>query len=329
MRKGILFFLAIFLGLSSANSGLVIDAHYLSTSNWGFFAHKKINRLAIFALPSPLFDFYRKHIEYITNHAIDPDKRRYAVKGEAECHFLDIDYYTDNAELIDTLLPYKWKEAIAKYSEDTLRKHGIAPYNIQWVMLKLGKAFEECDTEKILKHSADLGHYIADIHVPLHTTKNYNGQFSNQDGIHAFWESRLPELFYDKYELLPQKAVYLDYPPRIIWRTVIESNLLLHKVLLGEDSLSKLYPNGKYAYVERGATMNKDYSEEYATIYHNILDNMVEQRMLKAIEMLSSMWYTAWVNAGQPDLTTAKFSNTEALKEDVDDTTLNEVRSHE
>ena len=66
-------------------------------------------------------------------------------------------------------------------------------------------AFIEKDSDKILKYSADLGHYIADAYVPLHTTENYNGQLTGQKGIHAFWESRLPELFSEDYNYLVDK----------------------------------------------------------------------------------------------------------------------------
>jgi hypothetical protein len=43
-----------------------------------------------------------------------------------------------------------------------------------------------------------LGHYIGDAHVPLHTTSNYNGQKTNQHGIHGLWESRIPEQLFDE-----------------------------------------------------------------------------------------------------------------------------------
>nr|MDQ3047944.1 S1/P1 Nuclease [Bacteroidota bacterium] len=32
--------------------------------SWGFFAHKKINRMAVFTLPSGMIGFYKQHIEY-------------------------------------------------------------------------------------------------------------------------------------------------------------------------------------------------------------------------------------------------------------------------
>jgi hypothetical protein len=60
---------------------------------WGFFGHKRINRIAVFTLPPEMFGFYKEHLEYLTDHAVDPDMRRYAVEGEAQCHYIDLDHY--------------------------------------------------------------------------------------------------------------------------------------------------------------------------------------------------------------------------------------------
>ena len=59
---------------------LISTSDYSST--WGFFSHKKINRMAVFTIPDEsLFHFYKFHIDFISEHAVDPDKRRYAVDG--------------------------------------------------------------------------------------------------------------------------------------------------------------------------------------------------------------------------------------------------------
>ena len=65
---------------------------------WGFFGHKRINRIATFTLPPDMFGFYKEHIEFLTEHAVDPDKRRYVVEGEAQRHYIDIDHYTHDHE---------------------------------------------------------------------------------------------------------------------------------------------------------------------------------------------------------------------------------------
>jgi hypothetical protein len=269
-------------------------------SGWGFFAHKEINRVAVFTLPPELFGFYKRNIEFITEHAVDPDKRRYAVKGEAPRHFIDLDRY--GVSPLDSV-PKNWADAVKKYSEDTLMEHGIVPWHIDVMVKRLTAAFRSSDFDRILRTSADLGHYIADSHVPLHTTKNYNGQLTNQRGIHGFWESRLPELFNDDYDFFVGKAVYVEDPLALAWLTVAESFAAKDSVLLFEAELNNQYPSDKkYSFENRGASLMRVYSEEYSREYNLMLDGMVERRMRKAIITVGSLWFTAWVNAGQPDL---------------------------
>ena len=89
-------------------------------------------------------------------------------------------------------LPHKWKEAVEKFGEDSLQAYGMVPWHIQMMLGGLTKAFKEKNFSSILKKSAEIGHYIADAHLPLHTSENYDGQLTRQNGIHAFWESRVP-----------------------------------------------------------------------------------------------------------------------------------------
>src|SRR4029453_7600387 len=92
---------------------------------------------------------------------------------------------------------------------DNFTLHGILPYNLEPLLMHLIDAFLKKDARRILQLSADIGHYIADAHVPLHTSQNYNGQLTGQEGIHAFWESRLPELFSERYDFFVGKAGYI------------------------------------------------------------------------------------------------------------------------
>ena len=156
---------------------------------WGFYGHKKINRLSIFTLPTEMFGFYKEHVEYITEHAVDPDKRRYAVDGEAICHYIDLDHFY-KGEGPFKVMPKKWKDAVEKYTEDTLMAYGIVPWHIQRVKFKLQKAFERKNLDLILKYSADIGHYIE-----THMSSSYHSKLQwaidQSKGIHGLWESDL------------------------------------------------------------------------------------------------------------------------------------------
>ena len=268
---------------------------------WGFFAHQKINRLAIFTLPQEMMPFYKAHIQYVMEHSIAPDQRRYAVKYEAPRHYIDLDAYGDSATY---KLPVFWNDAVEKFSEDTLMKHGIVPWHIQLMKFQLTKAFKEHDAQRILKLSAEIGHYIADSHVPLHTTSNYNGQKTNQIGIHGFWESRLPELYFNDYDFFVGLAEYERFVGRRTWESIRNANSALDSVLIFEQKLSVIFKEAKkYSIEERNGQNIKVYAKDFSKKYHQSLNNQVERQMKRAIKMIGDLWFTSWVDAGQPDLT--------------------------
>jgi hypothetical protein len=269
---------------------------------WGFFAHKKINYLAVFLLPPQMMVLYKPNIEFLTEHAVDPDKRRYAVAAEGPRHYLDIDHY---GKYPYKELPHKWTDAVAKFGADTLQGYGIVPWHVQIMLNRLTMAFKEKDFSSIMKNSAEIGHYIADAHVPLHASSNHNGQYTNQKGIHAFWESRIPELLADKqFDFFIGKAEYIKDPGIFIWNRIIESGREADSVLSIEKELSLHFPGDrKYSFEKRNNVLLRQYSSEYTIAFDKKLNGMVERRMRQAIFAVASFWYTAWVNAGQPDLT--------------------------
>ena len=280
----------------------LIMAFKIPSDDWGFYGHKLINRMAVYTLPSDLIEFYKSNIQFISDHAVDPDKRRYAVNGEAIKHYIDLDAWTgadakplsrdlyhaiifhsnfylindrDSILMFDTLA-YKenklifnqavlnkflllknevdlvffsrwmrniaWREyesaqwnvstdSLKNYADfgdykiwidDNFTKHGILPYSLEQTYSRLVTAFENKNYIQILKLSSDIGHYIGDAHVPLHTTKNYNGQLTNQDGIHAFWESRIPELLAEKeFDFLVGGASYIENKKDFFWSVIL------------------------------------------------------------------------------------------------------------
>lgn len=258
--------------------------------------------------------FYKNNIDFLTEHAVDPDKRRYAVKDEGPRHYIDINYYGDYP--YDSL-PRKWNDAVTKYSEDSLMSYGIVPWHVQVMLGRLTNAFKEKNFSRILKTSAEIGHYIADAHVPLHANSNHNGQYTNQRGIHGFWESRVPELLAEKeFDFFIGHAEYIQNPAEYIWAVVLESAKAADSVLNFERALTKEFPaDRKYAFETRNAIITRQYSTDFTKAFNKKLNGMVERRMRKAIFSVSSFWYTAWVNAGQPDM--ASLMNQTFSEEDL------------
>lgn len=326
---------------------------------WGFFGHRRINELAVFTLPPELIVFYKQNIDYVAQHAVDADKRRYATRHEAVRHYIDLDhwgvfpfpdlprdwpgalarhsvlyridqkgdtvslaipdrrwairnilpqYYEDSwlipCEVIDSLYPQAPEACREAFALDTLSRHGVLPYNLQQMQYRLTQAFLRRDTELILRLSADLGHYIGDAHVPLHTTSNYNGQLTGQDGIHAFWESRLPELYADAdYTFWVGPAQYVDDKESWFWDIVLTSHQLVDSVLLIEKDLRQAFPpDRQFCYEDRLGQTVRTQCADFAEAYHRRLGGMVEKRMQAAVWAVGCAWYSAWIDAGKPDL---------------------------
>ena len=298
---------------------ILLFAVSLPSFCWGFYGHRKINYYSVFLLPPEMMQLYKPNIDFISAHAVDPDMRRYAIAEEGPRHYIDIDHY---GKYPFNELPRKWNDAVAKFTEDTLGKYGIVPWWIQTMLYRLTDAFKEKQQAKILKLSAEIGHYIADAHVPLHANSNHNGQFTDQRGIHGFWESRIPELLAEKnaigtgWDFLIGKADYIKNPGDFIWQRVLESAKASDSVLLFEKELSNVFPaDQKFSFEERNGITIRQYSTAFSTAYDKKLNGMIERRMRQSIYAIASFWYTAWVNAGQPDL--KSLSNKELSADDL------------
>ena len=269
---------------------------------WGFYAHKKINRIAVFLLPPEMLVLYKKQLSFIEEHAVDPDKRRYQVKEEGPRHYIDMDQYGPAPYLS---LPRGWKQAVAECGEDSLNRYGIVPWWIETMLYRLTQAFIKQDLFSILKLSAELGHYISDAHVPLHACSNHNGQKTGQRGIHGFWESRIPELLAESdWDFMVGKANWIDNPAAFIWERILQSAAAADTVLKTEKWLAGKFPLGQqYSFEERNGILVKQYARDYSLAYNRLLRGMIERRMQESIKAVASFWITAWVQAGQPPLT--------------------------
>ena len=295
------------------------------TLSWGIVGHERINKAAVMALPHPLQVFFYNHIDFITQEASVPDIRKYALnyKEENPRHYFDM----ENFGPADTW-PQTMEEAKKKYDAKFLNDNGILPWYIEDLMVKLTKAFKDKNRAEILFLAADLGHYVGDAHMPLHTSANHDGQLSEQKGIHSLWESRLPELFAKNYKLNVPQAHYYEDVHKATWDMINDTHSLAQPLLDIDKKLRTATPENEVFKMDaEGKVLKSKYntavfSDEYAKKLHKDLNGMVEKQMRKAIEATASFWFTAWVNAGQPDLSDLDASavtqrNNQALKDDL------------
>jgi len=274
---------------------------------WGIWGHKHINKAAVFALPAEMRTFFYNHVDFITEESVVPDIRKYTIndKNEFARHYIDIEDF--GIPIKD--FPKTMKEASSKFDSALLQKSGMLPWYIQTITDKLTKAFKNKNKTEILFLAADLGHYIADAHMPLHTSSNHDGQLTNQKGIHSFWESQLPELFGDNYNFYIGTAKFIDNITNETWGIIKHSNQLSDKLLFTEKKIHESFSKEKIYNMDANNNIVKnEYNQplhalEYSKTYHEALNGMVEKQMRGAIAATANYWYTAWVNAGKPELT--------------------------
>ena len=72
---------------------------------------------------------------------------------------------------------------------------GVLPWATQITYDSLVNCFTRFDWAKAVLFASDLGHYVGDAHNPLHITRNYNGQYSGNYGVHSRYESGMINAF--------------------------------------------------------------------------------------------------------------------------------------
>ncbi|WP_066306818.1 zinc dependent phospholipase C family protein [Flavobacterium sp. TAB 87] len=295
------------------------------TLSWGIVGHERINKAAVMALPESMLPFFYNHIDFITQESSVPDIRKYALKYKDENprHYFDMENFGN----LDSI-PKTMAEATAKYDAKFLYTNGTLPWFIEEMMIKLTQAFKDKNRAEILFLAADLGHYIGDAHMPLHTSANHDGQLTNQKGIHSLWESRLPELFVKDYKFNVAPAEYYEDVHKATWALMMDTHSLVEPLLAVDKKLRDATPENQVFLVDAEGKIVKSkynsarFSDAYALKLHTELNGMVESQMKKAITATASFWYTAWVNAGKPDLSDLDAPeltkrNSKALKQDV------------
>lgn len=273
----------------------------MALSSWGFLVHRTVNQLAVYELPSGMQPFFYKNMEYIVRYSVRPDQRRNEDATEATKHFIDLEIFGDSAAW---KMPLQWAEAQQRYTKDSLLKYGYVPYYIITMKDNLVRAFRNRQKDSILFYATDLAHYIGDAHVPLHTSVNYDGQLTNQRGLHALWESVVPELELTSYRLSSRhKAKYLTSPEQSAWNAVRSGFVLLDDVFEKEKEASKAFTDStKYRIQIRNGREVKYYTSAFAKEYARLLGNTINTQLIRSADLVADFWYTAWVDAGKPDL---------------------------
>lgn len=289
---------------------------HTNSYSWGFFGHKKITEWAIYNLPESLFQIYYPQKAVLIEKSVLPDILKNSDPTEYCKHYIDSEFYN-----LDSIWNKDWKVCLK--NENCLDK-GIVPYSVLITYLNLKNAFEKKDTSKIIHYTSYLSHYASDLCVPLHTTKHYDGIGNKHNGIHAIWESYLPERYFNSYDKTNIKPKYIKNIQQRIINELKESNKEVENIyLLFNKSEHKLKQNTFGFYTRKG--INKEgYSNQFLDEYHLKAKVSIQKQLRKSIQFVTDLIYTAHLNTQK---TTKKSKNAEFLE--IKPTIKINQRSHE
>ncbi len=276
---------------------LFVALGLLLTSAWGWYAHRLITERALYGLPHSLFRLYKPVLPLVIDASVSADRRRFTDSAEAMRHFIDLDVFRQQA----AAHPFPWQP------DDSLvqslsNNHGGLPWAILAAYHKLVWAWRNQNAEYVIKMSGDLCHYVEDGHVPLHTHSNYDGQKTGQPGIHALWESRIPERMGARrtYEIIPKPVKNVE---EFIWRFLLEAHQLCDTLLSEEEEQRRRAGTSAFGWSKnwRGQLID-GFSDSYIEAYQKIQAAIVQRQIQRSAEDAASLLLTAWMEAGSPNV---------------------------
>lgn len=244
---------------------------------WGWGSHRFINDRAVDHLPETM-SFWQDHRDYLSQHSVDPDTDDFP----GYYHYIDIDYYP---EFFTGTLPHTWQGMIDLYGLNTMEDNGIIPWVIDWWITDLVTLMETGEWDGVWQVAAELGHYVADSHQPLHLTLNYNGQLTDNYGIHSRYETQMMNPHLDSIEFPDSTAGYWESPLDSVFTYIEEIFPIVDLVMAADDRAVQQDPNHNSTY--------------YSMMWEDLGDTTI-WALNKAVVNLASIWYTAWVDAGSP-----------------------------
>ncbi len=254
-------------------------------SGWGYKGHRIINQNMAACLPAQLGFLKPNWTNFVTSHASDPDSRRDTDPDEAPRHYLDIENYP---EYVATgRIPETYDSVVGTHGEGWVIDQGILPWATMRTYDSLKSAFARGDWNASEQFAADLGHYVADGHMPLHITNNYDGQMTGQNGIHSRYESKMISNYESLLVYPPDSTQFISDIQDYIFTYLYDNHRYVDSVLLADT----------YAKTQSGGSVS-------GTVYYQALWDKTGAFTIalfrNATDVLSNLIYTAWVEAGSP-----------------------------
>jgi Secretion system C-terminal sorting domain len=256
----------------------------LMFAGWGATGHKIINGNVVNLFPSSM-NFPNTWGPFMVAHASDPDNRKGTDPTESPRHFIDIDIYPEY--VANDSIMQNYDAFVALHGSSAVIKNGIVPWAIVRWEDSLKRAFQSRNWANAMQLSADLGHYVGDGHQPLHCTQNYDGDMTNQSGVHSRYETTLVGQYQNLIVYTNDSASYVSNVSQYTFNFIYQTNHDVDTVLYGDS----------VAHAFAGSTTGTVYLQKF----WSICGYQIIQLMKTASKSVADLIYTAWVDAGSPN----------------------------
>lgn len=264
---------------------VILIVFLLILSSWGETAHREINSGCVQLFPKEMENL-KAWSSILGENCSEADFRKKYIKTEFVKHFIDLDNIPGFVE--DHQIEQDFSAACAKYGKAFLVKNGTLPWTTDSTYQVLVQDFKIKQWHHAALTAADLGHYVADGFMPLHTVANYDGQLSGQTGVHSRYEEKMIDRYFNEVHLHPAPVQKIDNVRQYVFSYLYTSNRK-SGLLLSADK-------------EAFAAAGDRYNDIYYQTFWDKTRLMTTEQLENATHVLASLIYSAWLEAGKPEI---------------------------
>ncbi len=261
---------------------IIIAFIALIVSGWGSTGHRIINRKIVLSFPSQI-NFLQHWQDSLARHGSDADYRKSSDPTEGPRHYIDIDEYPEF--VANGRIPQTLDSLINLHGYTFVYDNGILPFAIIAWTDSLRRYFQQGNWQAAMLKAADIGHYVGDAHNPLHITRNYDGQYTNQSGVHSRYETQLINRDSAYFTYGGEPVSYVSDLNNFVFGFIYANYPYVDSVLKA-DSISR--------------ALAGSYGELYYQYFWQLAGNFTIMLFKNSSKFTAQLIYTAWVNAGSP-----------------------------
>ncbi len=250
---------------------------------WGHIGHYHISYRSSLSFNQQMEQF-NQWPGLLAQHASDADYRKSTDPDEGPRHYIDIDNY--DVFITTGRIPQTLDSVIMFYGNNFVYSQGVLP----WATLKTYDSLVNCflryDWDKAVLFASDLGHYVADGFMPLHITRNYNGQYSNNYGIHSRYESTMINAYISNITYSGEPITFVENVNQYVFDYIYHNYNYVDSVLLADDYAKSISGNTNSQAYKQALW---EFSEGFTTVMFK-----------NASHALAELIFSAWTEAGSP-----------------------------